>query len=184
MIPDVLSKLPLSGENVRLTSLYTEDLHQLDEFFNNMQSLIYYLPSTVRPFNRNQLEKLLLEWNDGVSCFVFAIRIDNQLAGLINLDDVDWVNSHTEIGIALTDFAERGKGYALEALNLMLDYTFNSLGLHKVWARIIDGNQPSVKLFEQAGFKIEGEMKEHVRRNGEWKSMHIYGLINNLQIVN
>jgi RimJ/RimL family protein N-acetyltransferase len=179
MVPDVSSGLPLTGKNISLTSIKTEDLKQLEEFFNHIPSLIYYLPTTVRPFNQKQIEKLIIDWNDGESCFVFAIRSDDNLIGLINLDDVDWVNSHSEIGIALTEHAARGRGYASEALELMTDYAFNSLGLHKLWARIIEGNQPSIRLFEQAGFINEGTMREHVLRNGKWKGMLIYGLINN-----
>lgn len=171
------SKMLLSGENINLTPIHEYDLPSLEVFFNNVQSLIYYLPTTVRPFNRQQLDKLLLEWNNGETCFVFAIRKNGKLIGLVNLDDIDWVNSHAEIGIALTDQAEHGKGYASEALSLMVDYAFEVLGLHRLWARIIEGNLPSVRLFEHAGFKNEGEMKDHVKREGKWKSMMIYGLI-------
>lgn len=179
MIPDVLTGLPLTGKKISLTAIKQDDMSQLEEFFNHIPSLIYYLPTTVRPYNQTQLEKLISEWNDGESCFVFAVRSQENLIGLINLDDIDWVNSHAEVGIALTDISARGHGYAAEALKLMIDYAFNSLGLHKLWARIIEGNKPSISLFEKSGFLNEGTMREQVLRNGEWKSMLLYGLINN-----
>lgn len=173
----ITDDLPLIGSRITLTSLTEQDIGELESFFNDISSLIYYLPTTVRPFNRQQLDKLLSDWNDGETCFVFAVRSDDDLLGLVNIDDLDWTNSHAEIGIALTDKSARGKGYASEALRLICDYAFRELGLHRVWSRIIDGNEASMKLFSAAGFEMEGRMRSHVRRGGVWLDMTIWGLV-------
>lgn len=169
--------LPLTGNRIALTSLTEQDILKLDGFFNDISSLKYYLPTTVRPFNREQLSKLLSDWNDGETCFVFAIRKGEELLGIVNIDDIDWTNSHAEIGIALTEKNVRGKGYASETLKVLCDYAFFELGLHRVWSRIIDGNIASMKLFAAAGFELEGRMRSHVRRGGKWLDMTIWGLI-------
>ncbi|NLW12717.1 MAG: hypothetical protein GX028_11980, partial [Clostridiaceae bacterium] len=44
--------LPLTGNRIALTSLTEQDILKLDGFFNDISSLKYYLPTTVRPFNR------------------------------------------------------------------------------------------------------------------------------------
>lgn len=176
-VKQITEDLPLTGSRITLTSLTEQDIGKLESFFNDIASLIYYLPTTVRPFNRQQLYKLLSDWNDGETCFVFAVRSGDDLLGIVNIDDLDWTNSHAELGIALTDREARGKGYALEALSLLCDYAFNELGLHRVWSRIIDGNEASMKLFTAAGFEIEGRMRSHIRRGGIWLDMTIWGLI-------
>lgn len=169
--------LPLLGPRLELTALHDEDLPVLKPFFQDIQALRYYLPTTVRPFNLQQLDLLLQDWNDGETCFVFAIRNQGQLVGLINLDDLDLANGHAEIGIALTNSLSRGQGYAQEAIRIMLDYAFHELGLQRVWARIIDGNQPSVRLFEKIGFTSEGKLRKHVLRQGQYCDTLIYGLL-------
>ena len=176
----IAQALPLTGKRITLNSLTEQDIEKLDSFFNDISSLIYYLPTTVRPYNKQQLEKLLSDWNDGETCFVFAVRSGDDLLGIVNIDDLDWTNSHAEIGIALTDKSARGQGYAAEALKVLCDYAFNELGLHRVWSRIIDGNEASMKLFSVAGFIMEGRMRSHVRRGGAWLDMTIWGLVRDM----
>ena len=174
---NLTDRLPLTGARLHLTALESVDLPVLLPFFQDMSSLAYYIPTTARPLNAEQLEKVLTDWNDGSESFVFAIRKEDQLVGLVNLDGLDWPNSHAEIGIALTSKMSRGQGFAAEALELLIDFAFNELGLHRIWARIIDGNDPSLKLFARLGFKLEGRMSGHVRRRGQYRDMLIFGLL-------
>ncbi|MEA4890277.1 MAG: GNAT family protein [Clostridiaceae bacterium] len=171
MITDPLIHLPLKGQRVSLTVLEEADLEILRPFFQDMASLTYYIPTTARPLNITQLREMISDWNDGLENFIFAIRYDNQLAGLVNLDDLDWPNSHAEIGIALTNKTLRGQGLAAEALSLLIDYSFNELGLHRLWARIIEDNAPSLRLFGKLGFQQEGLLRDHVRRRGHYRDM-------------
>jgi RimJ/RimL family protein N-acetyltransferase len=178
MIADNLTDhLPLTGTRIRLTALEAADMADLLPFFQDMASLAYYIPTTARPLNREQLDQLLADWNDGRESFVFAVRQDQKVVGLVNIDGLDWANSHAEIGIALTSPSARGQGYAFEALSLLIDFAFKELGLHRLWARIIDGNEPSLKLFARLGFKQEGRMTGHIRRRGEFRDMLILGLV-------
>ncbi|NLO35937.1 MAG: GNAT family N-acetyltransferase [Clostridiaceae bacterium] len=171
------ARLPLIGERVRLTALQEADQELLQPFFQDMASLTYYIPTTARPLNGRQLRALLDDWNDGLENFVFAVRTDSRLIGLVNLDGLDWPNSHVELGVALTDPEARGQGLASEALRLLLDFCFAELGLHRVWARIIEGNGPSVRLFESLGFSREGVLREHVRRSDRFRDMLIFSLL-------
>lgn len=176
-VNNLINHLPLAGTRLQLTALEAADLPVLLPFFQDMASLVYYIPTTARPINGEQLDKLMADWNDGIESYVFAIRHDQHLVGLVNLDGLDWANSHAEIGIAITSQNARGQGFAAEALSLLIDFAFKELGLHRIWARIIDGNEPSLKLFAKLGFKPEGRMIEHVRRRGQFRDMLIFGLI-------
>ncbi len=169
--------LPLHSSRIDLTALVEQDLDQLQSFFQDMASLYYYIPTTARPLNHLQLRKLLDDWNDGTESFVFAVRHAGQLIGLVNLDGLDWTNSHAEIGIALTSPDARGQGLAAEALRLLMGYAFHELGLRRLWARVIEDNRASIRLFERAGFQPEGRLREHVLRGGQNRDMLIYGLL-------
>jgi diamine N-acetyltransferase len=176
-ITDPLASLPLQGPRLCLTPLEEDDLPALLPFFQDISSLTYYIPTTARPLNAPQLKALITDWNDGIENFVFAIRLQERLIGLINLDGLDWPNSHAEIGIALTETGLRGQGLASEALQLMIDYAFGELGLHRLWARIIEDNLSSIHLFTRLGFLPEGRMRGHVRRRGRFRDMLVYGLL-------
>jgi len=181
-VVDPCDRLPLHGERIDLTALQEEDLPLLLPFFQDMAALTYYIPTTARPLNAPQLRSLLTDWNDGIENYVFAIRKNGQLIGLINLDGLDWPNSRSEIGIALTTGGERGHGLAAEALSLLIRYAFEELGLHRIWARIIEDNQRSIRLFTRLGFLPEGRLRGHVRRRGRFRDMLVFGLLNDIQV--
>jgi len=175
---DPVGGLPLHGQRITLTALGENDLEALLPFFQDMAALTYFIPTTARPLNAPQLKDLLADWNDGVENFVFAIRAQDRLIGMINLDGLDWPNGHAEIGIALTESSERGQGYAAEALSLLIRYAFDELGLIRVWSRVIEDNHPSLMLFDRLGFEREGRLRRHVRRRGQFRDMIVFGLLN------
>jgi RimJ/RimL family protein N-acetyltransferase len=64
--------------------------------------------------------------------------------------------SRAECAIMIGDPASRGKGYAKEALRLLLGYGFGALGLKKVTAAILPFNGPSMGLHKGLGFREAG----------------------------
>ncbi len=170
-------KLPLSSERLSLTAYSESDLQELLPFFQDVSVLRYYLPTTVRPLNEPQLRAMLRDWNEGDWNYVFALKFENQLCGLVNLDGLDAHNSHAEIGIAITNPVLRGQGLAEEGLRLLLEFAFFELNLNRIWCRVISGNEPSIKLFLKVGFLPEGVLRRHVFRKGAYRDMQIFGLL-------
>lgn len=168
---------PLTDGSLILDALQESDLPFLEGFFRRPSDLYYYVPTLVFPRTVAQLRKNMTDWSDFRRYYTFAIRQDGKLYGLLHMDDVDWVNGHAEIGIAITEPQARGKGIASGAIRLMLRYAFEELGLHRITARIIDGNQPSQQLFKSLGFVHEGVIREFVRRGGQFLDLHVYGLL-------
>ena len=78
-----------------------------------------------------------------------------------------------EIGYVLNP-SFRGKGYAREALSAVLNFGFATLGLHRIYARIIRENQPSIRLAEACGMQREGLLREAVFLRGEYRDIAIY----------
>lgn len=68
-----------------------------------------------------------------------------------------------EIGIIMRREAT-GRGLASKALNLVIDYGFGTLGLHRIAADIDPDNTSSISLFLRAGFQREGLLR------GNWKT--------------
>lgn len=61
------------------------------------------------------------------------------------------------------DAAHRGKGYMLEALQLLLDYLFYQLGFNKVLCRVATENKASLRLLDALGFVQEGLIRNDFR---------------------
>ena len=77
----------------------------------------------------------------------------------------------------LYDKSQWGFGFGLEALKAVCDFAFNKIGLHRIVADYYKENIPSSKIFEKAGFTVEGIFKDHFVNNGN--STHVLGIDGN-----
>ena len=97
--------------------------------------------------------------------------------GTIDLFDFDPVNKRAGIGIMIIKQDQR-KGYATEALQMLINYCFNTLKLHQVYCNIIADNLASMNLFKKAGFTVAGIKKEWILAGNLWKDEYTLQLIN------
>ncbi|MGO4665747.1 GNAT family N-acetyltransferase [Bosea sp. 2YAB26] len=70
-----------------------------------------------------------------------------------------------------------GKGYMTEAVRGAVRFAFSDLGLHRVEAACLPGNEPSRRLLERVGFRCEGEARAYLRINGNWADHLLYAMI-------
>ena len=56
-----------------------------------------------------------------------------------------------------------------EALQLVLRFAFDELGLHRIEANIQPNNYASRNLVQRCGFTLEGESKDFLFINGRWR---------------
>lgn len=70
-----------------------------------------------------------------------------------------------------------GKGYAYESCSKVIDYAFEELNVHKVFAEAIDVVK-SVGLMKKLGMVQEGVQRSHTKDNhGKWVDFYLYGML-------
>lgn len=69
-------------------------------------------------------------------------------------------------------------GFATESINASLDEAFDYLNLHRIQAFVLEDNIPSINLLEKIGFHHEGLCQKNLNVQGEWKSHHLYSIVN------
>ena len=82
-----------------------------------------------------------------------------------------------EIGFAIAQQGERGKGYAKEAAELLVRYLYDSTPTERIMAVTSAENIPSQRVLEALGFQREGVLRRAMYRGGRWSDALIYGLI-------
>lgn len=90
--------------------------------------------------------------------------------GAITLKSAPTAFTHhrfTEIGIDIMQ-AYQGKGYGSEAITWILNYAFETAGMHRVSVRHFAYNEGAGRLYERLGFKIEGVIREELFYKGRW----------------
>ena len=90
------------------------------------------------------------------------------LVGIIDLANISWISGNSEITIfAIMDQEDRGKGYALDSMLLLLDVAFNILNLHNVYLWVVAFNERAIDFYTKIGFKRGGALRELAYRNGQ-----------------
>jgi RimJ/RimL family protein N-acetyltransferase len=64
--------------------------------------------------------------------------------------------------------AHRRRGYGTELARAMLDFGFEKLHLHRVFARCGADNPGAIRMFQRMGLRLEAHYREHALFQGEW----------------
>ena len=73
-------------------------------------------------------------------------------------------------------YDHQGKGYASEAILMVLHYYFEELRYQKATVEVYSFNEPSVKLHESLGFTHEGTLRRVVYSQGQYFDALYYGM--------
>ncbi len=103
-------------------------------------------------------------------------RATGSIIGMVGLAGVNQKDQNAEVGYWLAK-KYWGRGYATEALRLMLWYGFSELKLFRIWARVMHPNLVSARMLERIGFTLEGCLRKSINQNGQWLDELRYGLL-------
>jgi RimJ/RimL family protein N-acetyltransferase len=113
-------------------------------------------------WDRNKAEKFIDNSNtDDSILFSVIINESKKPIGNIRLFNIHKIHMRAELSLLFYDKTEWNKGYATESINAIINYAFETLKLHRIFADYYSTNQASSKIFNKAGFKIEGVFKDH-----------------------
>jgi RimJ/RimL family protein N-acetyltransferase len=116
--------------------------------------------------------------HDDRNTIMFAVTEEGgKLIGVVGLTYNDWKNRRAEVSIYIGDLGAQGKGYGFDALRTLMRYGFHHANLHKLYAEIFAFNEPSVRLFEKAGFRREGTKREDQFVDGKYWDTHVYSIL-------
>jgi RimJ/RimL family protein N-acetyltransferase len=126
---------------------------------------------------REAIQQTLDQYASGTGLrLAVALRDGGQLIGNASLHHFVDDSRRCEIGYSFGR-AHWGRGYAAEALEALLGYGFDTLGLNRVEADIDPDNAASGRVLEKLGFRREGYMPERWIVNGEPADTVFYGLL-------
>ena len=171
----------LEGKFTCLRSPEPEDLENLYKWENDTD--IWQVSNTIVPFSRFTLKKYIETshldiYENQQLRFMIDTIADTKTIGTIDLFDFDPYHHRAGIGILIGESDFRGKGYADDALQVLIRYGFNVLMLHQFYCNIGAHNEQSLHLFEKNGFVMVGEKKDWLRTQDGWTSEYLLQLVN------
>ncbi len=170
----------LHAKNIQLRALEPEDLNFLYQIENDTQ--FWEVSNTQTPFSKYILTQYLANSNQDIyeaKQLRLIIDYKNKAIGTIDLFDFNAQHKRAGIGILLLKEFQK-QGYAYEAIQILIQYAFETLALHQIYANISPENKASIRLFEKCNFIKTGIQKDWQFKNNQYKDIHFYQLINKL----
>ena len=172
----------LQKNNISLRAPEPQDLDFLFQMENDQK--MWHLSNMLTPFSRFDLEQFIMLSDKDIFATKQARFIIEKMeenvnvqVGAVDLFDFEPQHKRAGVGIMVIE-AERKQGIASKAIDLLVDYSFNILGLHQLFCNIEKTNPESIDLFKKKGFEIVGVKKDWNFRNNEWIDEYLLQLIN------
>jgi len=171
----------LVNEKIKLRAIEPEDIELIYNWENDPE--IWEISHTLVPYSKYILALYIKNTDKDIyeskQLRLMVDTLDGKTIGAIDLFDFDPYHSRAGIGLLIHNREERSKGYASAALELLIDYCFNKLKMHQVYANIETENVISLSLFEKHGFKICGTKRDWLQTATGWKDEVLLQLLAN-----
>jgi len=165
----------IKGNNIYLRELRKSDLNGPWYTWLNDSEVTVFQNKGIFP---NSIEKQTQYYeslnNNNEVVLAIVEEATNKHIGCVGLHKIDWIHRSAELGIVIGNRDVWGKKYGKQAWNLITDYGFNVLNLHRIFAVIIEGNIASQKSAESAGFILEGKFKDYLFKEGKYLNAFYY----------
>jgi len=122
-----------------------------------------------------------LEWYKRIKVDNFRIDFSfisetGELLAMGGFTGIDYKNKNAEFYIMVNPDLQ-GKGIGKSVSLWMCNYGFSILHLNKIYLYTDDNNIFAYKIYEKAGFTLEGVMRKHKYKNGTFQDRRFYGLL-------
>ncbi|WP_135507002.1 GNAT family N-acetyltransferase [Roseovarius aestuariivivens] len=173
-MPDNISK------SFALRPLEKPDLNSITRWFQDVGDLALFDRNARAPYDLATCERL---WNMSDMphaaddrCWFTITSEPGGVAGIIGLERISPINRDAVIALYV-DHANRRQGVGIRASALILDFAFRQLGLNRVTSFYRQDNAGSRDLTSQAGFEVEGTMRQAWFSGGKFHDMIVVGLL-------
>lgn len=157
---------PGTAATVTLRPLERGDLHFVHLLNNNRSVMSYWFEEPYEAFV--ELEELFRKHIHDQSERRFIIEdSEGNRAGLVELVEIDHLHRRAEFLIMVSP-EQQGHGFAKAATRLAINYAFRVLNLYKLYLLVDVDNAAAIHVYEDAGFRREGVLKEEFFSDGRY----------------
>lgn len=164
---------PLLTERLALRRILPSDLADVYEYASNPETSRYLLwdPHPDLAYTRAYLRRVERFYRNG-SFYDFAVTIreSGKMIGTCGFSSFDLPNNSGEIGYVLNPAFHR-LGYGSEATARVIAFGFETLRLHRIYARYFPENAASRALAEKCGMTYEGCAKGAILYQGRYRDL-------------
>ena len=148
----------------------------IDKSREHLRTYLHFVDMTKSAADTKAFVEQTVRSNAEQNTFVAVILVDDQVAGLVGYNQINWTNQNAEIGYWLGAPFVR-KGVMSKATRVLVDYGFNHFGLNRIELRAAKENLASRGVAEKLNFVYEGTKRQCEWVNDRFVDHVIYGML-------
>lgn len=162
--------------NIRFRAIEESDLPQLRDWRNDNQLRCnfreYRLLNMINQYN----------WLDHISkshdieMFAIELSCNRELVGVCGLCNINWVNRTAQPSRYIAP-GYQGEELMPEVIKLLRQKAFEEFNLHRLWTEVYSFRTERIALLEKYGYILEGKLRKHIFKQGQYYDSLIYGLL-------
>ncbi len=178
---DLLLDYPVRTQRLELRPHREGDLDDLLEF-HSLAEVVRYVPWPVRDREQTRVALETKLAQDALRApgdwLVLAVELreTRRVVGEVLLKWASDTSRQGELGFAFHPRAQ-GQGLAAEAAHAVLRIGFDGLGLHRITATCITGNDRSARLLGRLGMRQEAHFVHSIWFKDAWEDQLVFGLL-------
>ena len=165
------------GDRIYFRPIELEDVPTLERWVND--------PRVWSTLNMRGPMNALMErqWVEGRKptltdiVMMIVARDGDRMIGTCGLHNISPVDRKGVFGIMIGEVDQQNRGYGSEAVSLMLRFAFEELNLHRVELVVLAPNARAIRVYEKAGFLLEGRSRQATFRHGAWHDELRYAVL-------
>lgn len=168
----------IESERLYLRRLDRRDSEDMYEYAKLPEVTKYLLwsPHPSLNYTRDYINSVQRFYRNG-EYFDYAVILQSErkMIGTCGFTKIDKNNNSAEAGYVINP-AYHGKGYATEALLALMRFGINDMGINRIEARYMVGNDASRRVMERCGMKFEGIHRQQMLVKGIYVDIGVCAL--------
>lgn len=172
----------LIGKSVNLRALSESDLPRLQHWRNNEEFRKFFreFKELTLQHQKNWFERFVVN-DDRTLMFGIEDSTTGELLGVCGLCYINYIHRYADLSLYIGKDniyidPEEG-GFAWDTMQLLCEYAFDRLNLHKIWCEIYEFDEKKHKLFENFGLHRDGVLRDNYFYDGKYQNSHIFSIL-------
>lgn len=169
----------LISNRLILRKFSQKDSKEIFEGFRNQKEFLYYTNKKTITLEEqiDSLNNIDEKYKDkNYYNWLITLKNTKQIIGAINFN-INLRNDSVIINYAI-DNRFTGNGYMTEALEIVKDFAFNKMNVHRFEGGCIVTNIASKRVMEKCGLVQEGILKDYIKLSDGYHDMFMFSIIN------
>lgn len=177
-IAPIMENARTANRSLSIRALADSDVPQIIAACADWSELAPYGPPFWRPRSAAELRRKVAATAgpQPATDYTFVLESNKRIVGECSLHGIDWRNGFAQVGVCIWRPADRQRGYGRAAVEHAVNWGLNFLGLVRLEAWVVAGNDQSLVLFNKMGFVEEGLLRKRYLCGGRRLDIHVLAL--------